>query len=378
VATSPPAYVKPEILRWARESIGYALDDAARKIGVRTEKLAQAEKGEQLLTIRQAEKAAHVYERPLAALFLPAAPTEEAQEAQFRRLPGAPEPPWPPEMVALTRRVRAKQEAAAELYDLLDEDPPWPQALAQLRVERDRLPKMVRDALGIKFEEQASWRDPAGYTPLRHWVDAVESLGVLVMQDGTMPVDTLRGFASTHDVAPAIIINTQDDARARAFTILHEFGHLYLAAFSEPVDARTEQWCDEFAGEVLMPSQALEHAYASIEADDTLNAIDELALTFGVTPHAATIKAARTGLISQREAREIIESIDMRTRRTSPGGGNYYRNMLGHLGPAFVRLVFSALDSQALTYPVASGLLEVKVNNFDTLRRYTDKRADLP
>jgi Zn-dependent peptidase ImmA (M78 family)/DNA-binding XRE family transcriptional regulator len=378
VATSPPAYVKPEILRWARESIGYALDDAARKIGVRTEKLAQAEKGEQLLTIRQAEKAAHVYERPLAALFLPAAPTEEAQEAQFRRLPGAPEPPWPPEMVALTRRVRAKQEAAAELYDLLEEDPPWPQALSQLRVERDHLPKMVRGSLGIKLEEQASWRDPAGYTPLRHWVDAVESLGVLVMQDGTMPIDTLRGFASTHDVAPAIIVNTQDDPRARAFTILHEFGHLYLAAFSEPVDARTEQWCDEFAGEVLMPSQTLEYTYASIEADDTLNAIDELALTFGVTPHAATIRAARTGLISQRKAREIIESIGMRTRRTSPGGGNYYRNMLGHLGPAFVRLVFSALDSQALTYPMASGLLEVKVNNFDTLRRYTDKRADLP
>jgi Zn-dependent peptidase ImmA (M78 family)/transcriptional regulator with XRE-family HTH domain len=370
--------VKPEILRWARESIGYALEDAAGKIGVRTEKLALAEQGEQFLTIRQAEKAAHVYERPLAALFLPVPPLEEAQEAQFRRLPGAPEPPWPPKMIALARRVRAKQEAAAELYDLLDEDPPWPEALARLRVERHRLPEVVRDLLEISFNEQATWRDSAGYTPLRHWVDAVENLGVLVMQDGTMSVDAMRGFASTHDVAPAIIINTQDDPRARAFTVLHEFAHLYLTALGEPDNSATEQWCDEFAGEVLMPAQLLEHAYTDIKADDTLNAIDELALMFGVTPRAATVRAVRAGLISQSEAQETLERIGRRGERTAAGGGNYYWTKLGRLGPAFIRLVFSALDSQALTYPVASGLLEVKVNNFDKLRHYTDRRADQP
>jgi hypothetical protein len=42
-----------------------------------------------------------------------------------------------------------------------------------------------------------------------------------------------------------------------------------------------------------------------------------------------------------------------------------------------VRLVFSALDSQALTYPAAAGLLGVKVNHFDTLREYVQRRAEL-
>ena len=370
--------MRPEILRWARESIGYGLEDAAEKIGVRVNKLASAEQGEQFLTIRQAEKAAHVYERPLAALFLPAPPQEEAQDAQFRRLPGAPEPPWPPEMIALARRVRAKQEAAAELYDLLDEDPPWPGALTRLQGGRHHLAEVVRDLLGINFNEQGSWRDPAGYTPLRHWVDAVENLGVLVMQDGTMPVDAMRGFASIHDVAPAIVINTQDDPRARAFTVLHEFAHLYLAALRKPADSATEQWCDEFAGEVLMPPRLFERAYADVRAGDTLHAIDELALMFGVTPHAATVRAVRADLISQAEARGTLERIDKRGGRTAAGGGNYYWTKLGHLGPAFVRLVFSGLDTQALTYPVASALLEVKVNNFDKLRSYTERRAELP
>jgi hypothetical protein len=43
------------------------------------------EGGGDLLTMRQAESAAAVYERPLAALFLPNPPPEEPQEVQFRR-----------------------------------------------------------------------------------------------------------------------------------------------------------------------------------------------------------------------------------------------------------------------------------------------------
>ena len=65
------AYLRPELLRWARESVGYDIGDAAARIGVNPEKLERAERGDLMLTLRQAEKAADVYERPLAALFLP-------------------------------------------------------------------------------------------------------------------------------------------------------------------------------------------------------------------------------------------------------------------------------------------------------------------
>jgi hypothetical protein len=61
------------------------------------------EAGNELMTLRQAETAADVYDRPLAALFLPAPPEEEPQDVQFRRLPGAPEPPWGPEIWATAR-----------------------------------------------------------------------------------------------------------------------------------------------------------------------------------------------------------------------------------------------------------------------------------
>ncbi len=376
MASSPAAHVEPDVLRAARESIGYTLSEAARKIGVHDEKLERAERGEILLTLRQAEKAAAAYDRPLAALFLPEPPAEEPQETQFRRLPGAPEPPWPPHMQVLVRRVRDRQEAAAELYDLLEEGPPWVPGREALGGNVESLPSRARELLGISFEVQATWRDRSGYAPLRHWIDAVESLGVLVMQDGGLPVDAMRGFASTHPTVPAVVVNTQDDARARAFTTVHEFGHLCLAAAGEPVGARTEPWCDEFAGLVLMPPREFQDVFAATQPPDPLDRIDQVALVFGVSPLAAAVTTRRRGLMPTEAAKEVIHRIRSRGEHVGGGGGNYYRTQLGRLGPSFTQLVFSALDDQALTYPVASSLLGVKVNHFDTLRDYANRRAE--
>lgn len=375
MATSVPAHIKPEILRWARESIGFPLEEAASKIRIRAEKLERAERGDGLLTLRQAEKAAAVYERPLAALFLPEPPVEEAQEAQYRRLPGVPKPPWPPQMHLLARRIRGRQEAAVELYELLEEESPWVEIRGNFADHGHA--RTARDLLDISLEEQMGWRDKSGYRPLRGWIDAVERLGVLVMQDGSLPVEMLRGFASVHPTVPAVVVNTQDDARARAFTVVHELGHLILDAAGEPVGPQTESWCDEFAGQVIMPPTAFLEVFAAAVAYDPLDRVDEVALTFGVTPMAAAVTARRRELLPREEANAVIDRIRARGQRAQSKGGDYYRRELSRLGPSFTRLVLSALDGQALTYPAAAGLLGVKVNHFDTLREYVHRRQEI-
>jgi Zn-dependent peptidase ImmA (M78 family) len=308
--------------------------------------------------------------------FCPSRPVEEPQEQQFRRLPGAPEPPWPPEMQLLPRRVRERQDAALELYEALDEPPPWPAAVEILTATRQVLPELVRRVLGVGFDEQASWRDQSGYRGLRQWTDAVEALGVLVLQDGSMPVETMRGFAAMHAQVPVIVVNTQDDARARAFTIIHELGHLYLAALGQPVGPETESWCDAFAGEVLIPGPQLEIALVRLRGRASLAIIDAIALEFGVTPHAAAVRVAKARLLDQLEIDDVIDEIRRRQPRERGGGGDCYRTQLGRLSPTFAKLVFTALDSQAVTSPAASSLLGgVKVSNFAKLREYLNRRA---
>jgi Zn-dependent peptidase ImmA (M78 family) len=371
------AHVTPTVLRWAREATGYSVYDAAAKIGIRWSRLEAAEQGDDLLTLRQAERAAEEYDRPLAALFLPEPPDEEPAEAQFRRLPGAPEPPWPPEMHLLARRVRSRQEAAVEVRELLDEPPPWAGAVQRLRSrDRDELAPKVRRLLGVSHEEQESWQDPTGYLPLRHWVDAVETLGVFVMQDGSLPVEAMRGFASINPVAPAIVVNTKDDPRARAFTVIHELGHLTLAASGFAVGPSNESWCEDFAGRVLAPRERFGPAFERTDARGLAQRAELVALRFGITPLAAAVRISRYGLVPESEARSLVARIRNRGMPAErSGGGHYYRTEVARLGPSFIRLVFSAVEAQALTYPAAARLLGVKVNNFGKLRDELDERS---
>jgi transcriptional regulator with XRE-family HTH domain len=283
VAERPAAHVNPEVLRWARESSGFALEAAATRIGVKAEKLAGAERGELLLTLRQAEKAANVYKRPFAALFLPTPPVEEPQEAQFRRLPGAPELPWSSEMRVLARRVRQRQDAAAELHELLEEEPAWPTA-----------------STGPEGREKLS--PGGGPESARHQhrgADELARLGSLRCADLLRRIRPFRLSSSIRRM-------TRGHARLRLFTS---------------------------------------------------------SVTF----------ACR----SKAEVDDAIRRIRARGDRRKGSGGNPYRTQLGRCGPSFARLVFSALESQALTYPVASGLLGVKANNFGKFRHYLDERARL-
>ena len=54
----------PDMLVWAREAVGYSVEQAAEAIGVSVESLTAAETGEKSLTLKQLRKAAEKYNCP--------------------------------------------------------------------------------------------------------------------------------------------------------------------------------------------------------------------------------------------------------------------------------------------------------------------------
>ena len=82
------AAVKPTLLVWARESAGLEIDEAARKLQVKPERLASWETGERRPTINQLRHLARVYRRPIAVFFLSKPPKKFKAMHDFRRLPG--------------------------------------------------------------------------------------------------------------------------------------------------------------------------------------------------------------------------------------------------------------------------------------------------
>ncbi len=372
------AHIEPSVLRWARESAGYDLDEAARKARLPREKLAAAENGEALLTLRQAEDAARAFKRPLASLFLSKPPLEETVAHQFRRLPDAPEPPWPPEMHLLARSITERQRAAAHLLDELEIESPWPDLEVRFSSDPDVFAEWTRALLQVSLEEQKSWRDRAGYRPLGRWREAIEDLGVLVMQDGSMAVEVMRGFAALHPVAPGIVLNTKDDPRARSFTLLHELGHLLLLRAKARGLDDLEKWCERFAASVLMPGAPFSTEFSRFRAEavSLLDAVDEVALSFGVTPAAATTRARTLKLAPGGDLDAVSRAIRARATGARKGGGDHYGNVVARLGRGYARLVFSALDADAVTSAGASALLGTKVDGFPKLRKRLGDQTD--
>lgn len=373
------AFVNTVMLRWARESAGYSVEDAAKSVGLDSSKLAAAEAGESRLTLRQAESIAKRYERPLATLYLPKAPEEEPPENQYRRLPDSPAPPWPKEVRALARRVLQRQLDAEEIYALLEEPPPWRRHRSLVRDSPTDTAESARQALGVSLEIQQGWRDRTGYLPLRSWTDAVEGLGVLVIQDGTAPLSQLRGFAAIGESVPAIVVNAQDDPRARIFTLIHELGHHLLEATRGNPPPDVEIWCNGFAAEVLTPAAPFEEDFRLSLDPDRLRTADALALTYGVTPDAAAVRVGTLQLLPADEVQALRRLIERRSNARQPqrGRGDYYATTLGRLGPRFTSLVFAALDSQLVSYSDAASLLGVKVNHFSRLREQVGERGQV-
>ena len=233
--------------------------------------------------------------------------------------------------------------------------------------------------LGVGLDEQRRWRqerDYTIYTPLRGWVDAVERHGILVMQNGEVPSEIMRGFAATHPDVPVIVANTNDDPRARAFTVIHELGHLLRARAGRASVPDDEEWCNAFASNLLMPGQEFAADLTALVQPDLLPTIDRLAEVYGVTPDAAAVRVGRLRIVGYDEIEDVRRRISERHEETvRRSGGEYYRNQVARLGPSFIQLVFTALDAQVLAYTEASSYLGVKVNNFGKLRERLGERG---
>lgn len=370
------AYVNGDVLRWARETSGYSVADAAKKLGLRTTDLRLVEDGGDWLTYRQAEKAAATYQRSLATFFASTPPEEPPVEVQFRRLRDAPELPWPPEMHHLNRRIARRQAALREIYEGFDEAPPWAShALRLSSIPLDGLAAATRELLGVTVEEQREQNDQ--YAVLRFWVDAVERLGIFVMQNGDLELDKMRGFVAPDDQVPVIVLNTNDAPRARAFTIVHELGHLVLQISQHAGPEHVELWCNAFAGEVILPTAWAAELWQQRVGIRPIEWVESIAQTAGTSALAAATRLIHLDLLVGSDSRDVMVILSSRGPRTARGGGGtYYGNQIAWFGPTYISLVFDALDEDVVTYTGASALLDgVKPKYFATLREKLSNRT---
>ncbi|HEU5106415.1 MAG TPA: XRE family transcriptional regulator [Solirubrobacterales bacterium] len=386
---TPRADIDPSLLRWARTSIGYSVEDAAAKLRLRggVDQLEAWEAGEGGPTVAQLRKVAQVYRRPLAVFFLPEPPRDFQAMRDFRRIPGAEAGRWSPNLHSAVIRAGEQREALRELVDVLGDDlSPIPSV--EISEDADAVAAQIRKLIGVPLSAQVGWGRPD--VALKTWIAAVEATGVLVLQAQGIDVDEMRGFALSDDSAAVIVLNGGDSRRGRIFTLLHEFVHVVLRSsgvcdlfpIKNPRSEtdKTEVFCNRVAASVLLPKEEFlaDRLVANREGenwDDLL--LKQLGDRYSVSREVILRRLLTLGKTTfrfyQEKHQEFIEEYKTlkekkRAARKKPRIP-YYRLKVRDLGRPYVELALDAYRGRAISTSEAADYLDVPVKGITRIEQ---------
>ncbi len=377
----------PEILKWARETAGLDLDEAAKKLGFRDskkrtaiEKLESLESGHDHPTNAQLNRMAKAYFQPPMVFYLPKPPLMGDKGEDFRTASQqVADPRGNARLNLLTRDIKATQRL---VKGVLLEDNEKALPFVNSVTISSGVESVARDIVNTidfnleQFRSERRVRDAFAY--LRHQIE-LSRIFVLLLSDlgshhTTIPAEVFRGFAFADDVAPLIVINRKDAVSAWSFTALHEVTHVWLGKSGVSGmfgDKDVERFCDRVAGAILLPSADR----AAIEVgrqsgyDDIVrlieNAADRMNLSHSMISYNLWLDGhvdyetwQRLRLRSAQQWAAHVESERKRNKQRT-GGPDYYKLRRHQLGNALVDLTRYAVSTNVLTPSKAAVVLGV-------------------
>ena len=266
--------VNPNILRWARTTAGLSAKDAARKLGIRSaygiesvDRLAALEDGQDAPSRTMLEKMSKHYRRPLLTFYLSEPPRTGAKGQDFRTLPEAVNLVENAFVDTVLREIRVRQSLVRMILEEEEEAERFAFVnTAKIGEEPSALAIKIKKTL--RFDVSVYWRKRTAAEAVSYLRKKVEGAGIFVPFVDNLgnyrtevPVELFRGFALADEIAPFIVVNANDSKGAQAFTIVHELVHIWLGltgVSGGKVELRVEKYCNDVAGEFLLPGTELE------------------------------------------------------------------------------------------------------------------------
>lgn len=374
--TSQEISVEPNVLKWARETIGKSIEDVAKRLDLSEGVVRRWESGEKRPTLKQLRELSTFYKRPLAAFFLPAPPAEAPIPTDFRSLAKTVRKPFSEKTLLAMRRARRLQMLADDLSKTLDREYRVEIGQAALSDNPRMLAIRLRERLGVTIEEQFNWKNEA--TALAEWRRRVEELGVLVFEL-SFPFEEGRAFSFAEVKRPAIVLNSNDRApNGRIFSLFHEYGHLLLRQsgicdWSEQ-GKRVEQFCNRFSGEFLVPPEALldhplvqAHGKPTARDDEDLH---QIARQFKVSREVILRRLLILGRTTERFYRHMRDEWERKLKdrqKPKPGRRIPPRQCVRQNGVPFTSLVLESARQEKITYRDVSDYLSIGLKHLATV-----------
>jgi len=364
MARSVEAIVEPEILTWARATAGYSIEDAARSLQTRPEKVAAWESGDEHPSMAQLRKMATTYKRVLSDFYLPSPLREGALPHDFRRLPGVVALRYSRALRYQLRMARQRRELAFDLATELDSELPTVHGRLRLGEDAESAGAKLRGFLGVSMDQQRGWR--GARLAYNGWRAAIEHAGALVFQVVGIPTSEMLGFTLGERPLPVIGVNRKLRLNGRIFTLLHESVHVYLEQSSicdieesvlrPPAEQKVEVFCNAVAAAALVPfdhllTEPLVSAHPPRQSDWSGDELTALARTFGVSEEVILrrlLTAERTSQEFYAAKRAAWGGLMADVSRPDPDAEikrNMPQEVLSDLGKPFTQLVVASYQN---------------------------------
>jgi Zn-dependent peptidase ImmA (M78 family) len=399
--------INPGMLTWARETAGFSVEEAAAKLDLKdtgrataAQKLLAAERGERPIASGMLERAAAIYHRPLVTFYLPAPPIRGDRGEDFRTTGHAISLRENALLDALLRDIRARQQLLREA--LLDEDEntrPLP-FVGSFAVSdgATKVAAAIRVVLDVTPEDQRKAKDAEALFALLR--TAAERAGIFVLLLGDLgshhsdiDANVFRGVALADDLAPFVVINDNDAVTARSFSLVHELAHIWIGAsgVSGPLQGRPdnliERFCNEVAGEFLLPETALGRLAEARGADfaQAMAVTADVARQWNISQGVIAYRMLLNGWIDNGVATALFRAFadrwrtqkerEREDRKSDDAGPSYYVVRRSRLGAGLLDTVRRALQEEVLTHTKAARILGVAPSSVDQLLRERPRAA---
>ena len=318
--------------------------------------------------------------------FLTTIPLESEGLPDYRMMRNAPDRLDAGDLPTV-RRVRYMQSVAGEMMDVggIAARPDIPAGVT-VGASAEKVARTERARLAVAGNPDGPVEGSARsmYGMLR---EAIEGLNIFVFQY-PLATEGVCGLSLSDTDPCAILVNSKDTNQAKAFTLLHEYGHILLGmggvcdehgvARPDSDKKRAEAWCNRFAASFLMPEAefAAERKRLEGASSGPFEIVEGLAKRFKVSRYAAAVKAADLaggghravyGGVLNGMAGRYSRRDDPKDEDEKKGGPGYLVVLISRMGRKFIRLAVSSHDKGVITALDLGDYLDIDLKHLDGL-----------
>ena len=339
--------IVPNVVKTLRENTGYTIEEIAKALNVKVEKVINVENGKDSLTLNQVKKLASIMKVPLAAFF----------SSEIPHIPSLPD-----------YRINREKRIDPSVYMAIRKAKYFANMIHEISGRETIIPHISKEKspreLAMWFRKFLGVDTPRGRSSqiLSYYKRIIEEKMNILVIEYPMKTEDVRAF-SIKDKLSIIVLNENDESSIKLFSLFHEIAHVLrkeegiCSIVPEQENRNVERFCDSFAAEFLVPYDEFVKDVEKFGTD--YEAIKKMQKKYSVSVHVLMLRLLNLGYISKQAYNDFRKGFD-KEKKTGGGGKNWemvFRNRVGNIA---IEEVSKAFRKGEISFYEAMRILDLK------------------